>query len=74
MLLFSSSVMSDSEIPWTVVHQIPLSMGFSRQKYWSALPFPSLGDLPNPAIELRSPALVCGFFNTEPPGKAQYKC
>ena len=43
--------------PWTVAYQAPLSMGFSRQEYWSALPFPSPGDLPNPGIEPRSPAL-----------------
>ena len=43
--------------PWTVAHQIPLSMGFSRQEYWSGLPFPSPGDLPNPAIEPGSSAL-----------------
>ena len=42
---------------WTVAHQAPLSMGFSRQEYWSGLPFPSPGDLPNPGIEPRSPAL-----------------
>ena len=43
--------------PWTVAHQAPLSVGFSRQEYWSGLPFPSPGDLPNPGIEPRSPAL-----------------
>ena len=43
--------------PWTVVHQAPWSMGFSRREYWSGLPFPSLGDLPNPGIEPRSPTL-----------------
>ena len=43
--------------PWTVAHQAPLSMEFSRQGYWSGLPFPSLGDLPHPGIEPRSPAL-----------------
>ena len=43
--------------PWTVAYQAPLSMGFSRQEYWSGLPFPSPGDLPNPGIEPRSPAL-----------------
>ena len=43
--------------PWTVAHQVPLSMGFSRQEYWSGLPFPSPGDLPNPGIEPRSPTL-----------------
>ena len=57
--------------PWTVVHQVSLSMGFSRQEYWSGFPFPSLGALPNPGIEpmsLVSPALAGGFFTTEPPG------
>ena len=51
--------------PWTVGCQAPLSMGFSRQEYWSGLPFPSPGDLPDPGIEpasLMSPALVGGFF------------
>ena len=43
--------------PWTVVYQAPPSMGFSRQEYWSGLPFPSLGDLPHPGIEPGSPAL-----------------
>ena len=43
--------------PWTVAHQAPLSMGFYRQGYWSGLPFPSSGDLPNPGIKLRPPAL-----------------
>ena len=43
--------------PWTVAHQAPLSMGFSRQEYWSGLPFPSRGDLPDPGIEPGSPAL-----------------
>ena len=45
------------ETPWTVVYQAPLSMGFSRREYWSGLPFPSPGDLPNPGIEPRSPTL-----------------
>ena len=43
--------------PWTVAYHVPPSMGFSRQEYWSALPFPSAEDLPNPGIEPRSPAL-----------------
>ena len=43
--------------PWTVAHQVPLSMGFSREEYWNGLSFPSLGDLPDPGIEPRSPAL-----------------
>ena len=52
---------------WTVAHQVPLSMGFSRQEYWSELPFPPPGDLPNPVIEhvsLTSPALGGRFFTT----------
>ena len=50
---------------WTVAYQAPLSMGFSRQEYWSGLPFPAPGDLPDPGIEptsVRSPALAGGFF------------
>ena len=47
--------MSDSATPWTVTHQALLSMGFSRQEYWSGLPFPSPGDLLDPAIKLTSP-------------------
>ena len=54
---------------WTVVLQAPLSMGFSRQEYWSGLPLPSPGDLPNPGIKPVSPALACGFFTAELPGK-----
>ena len=54
---------------WTVVCQAPLSMGFPRQKYWSGVPFPSPGDLPDPGIKLASPALARGFFTTESPGK-----
>ena len=53
----SCSVMSDSLPPWTVARKAPLSMEFSRQEYWSGLPFPSPGDLPNPGIKSRSPAL-----------------
>ena len=54
--------------PWTIAHQVPLSMGFCRQEYWSGQPFLLLVDLPNPEIELVSPALAGGFFTTEPPG------
>ena len=59
---------------WTVAHQAPLSMGFSRQEYWSGLPFPSPGDLPHPGIKLRSPALqavscISGGFFTEQASK-----
>ena len=55
--------------PWTVAHQAPLSVGFSRQEYWSGLPFPSLGDLPDPGIEPGSPALQADYLPSEPPGK-----
>ena len=55
--------------PWTVTHPTALSMGFSRQEYWSGLPFPSAGDLPNPGIEPRSPALQADALTSEPPGK-----
>ena len=48
-------VMSDSVIPWTVANQAPLSMGFSKQEYWSGLPFPPPGDLPDPGIKFTSP-------------------
>ena len=65
----SCSVMSDSAIPWNVIHQGPLSMGFSRQEYRSRLPFPSPGDLPNPGIEPGSPALQADALPSEPPGK-----
>ena len=55
--------------PWTIAHQAPLSMGFSRQEYWSGLPFPPPGDLPDPGIKPTSPTLAGGFFTTEPPGR-----
>ena len=54
--------------PWTVAHQAPLSMGFSRQEYWSGLPLPSPGDLPNQGIEPRSLALQADALISEPPG------
>ena len=53
----SHSVVSNSVTPWTVAHQAPLSMEFSRQEYWSGFPFPFPKDLPDPGIEPRSPAL-----------------
>ena len=56
--------------PWAVAHQTPPSMGFSRQEYWSGLPFPSPGDLPDPGIELGSPALQADALPSEPAGKA----
>ena len=58
--------------PWAVAHQAPLSMGFSRQEYWSGLQFPTPGDLPNPGIKpmsLASPALAGECFTTAPLGK-----
>ena len=55
--------------PWTVAHQAPLSMGFSRQEYWGGLPFPSPEDLPDPGIEPRSPVLQADALTSEPPGK-----
>ena len=68
-------VKSESEVaqscltPWTVAHQAPPSMGFSRKEYWSGLPFPSPGDLSNPGIKPRSPALQADALTSEPPGK-----
>ena len=60
--------------PWMVACQAPSSMEFSRQEYWSGLPFPSPGDLPNPGIELGSSALQADFLPYEPPGKpTEYK-
>ena len=55
--------------PWTVACQAPLSLGFSRQEYWSGLPFPSPGDLPDPGIEPGSLALEADALTSEPPGK-----
>ena len=55
--------------PWIVAYQTPLSMGFSRQEYWSGLPFPYPGDLPNPGIKPGSPALQTDVLPAEPPGK-----
>ena len=60
--------------PWTVAHQALLSMGFSREEYWSGLPFPTAGDLLELGMEptsLISPVLAGGFFTTMPPGKPQ---
>ena len=56
--------------PWTVAYQAPPSMGFSWPEYWSGLPFPSPGDLPDPGIEPGSPAFQAGSLTSEPPGKA----
>ena len=69
------SVVSDSVTLWTVAHQAPLSVEFSRQEYWSQLPFPTPGDLPDPGIEPKSPAspaLAGGFSAPTSPGKPVY--
>ena len=55
--------------PWTVAYQAPPSMGFSRQEYWSGLPFPSPGNLPDSGIEPWSPTLQADGLTSEPPGK-----
>ena len=70
--LYSVSVLGRVRLfatPWTITRQAPLSMGFSRQEYWSGLPFPTPGDLPNSEIEptsLASPALAGKFLTTVP--------
>ena len=85
VVVFSCKVVSDSESPWTVAHQAPLSMGFSSQEYWSGLPFTSPGHLPDPGIKPSFPALqvnslllshwrspyklVAGHFNLSSPEK-----
>ena len=68
----SDSIVSDSLRPWTAACQAPLSIGFSRQEYWSGLPFPSPGDLPNPGIKARSPALQADSLRSEPPEKPKF--
>ena len=67
--MLSHSVLSNSLTLWTAAWQAPLSMGFFRQEYWNSLPCPPPGDLPDPGIQLPSPALAGRFFTTEPPGK-----
>ena len=64
----SHSVVSDSATPWTVALQAPLPMEFSRLEYWSGQSFPSPGDLPNPRIKPRSPALQADSLPAEPQG------
>ena len=61
-----------SATPWTVAHQAPLSMGFSRQEYWSVFPFPCPGGLPDPEIKPWSPALQADSLPSELPGKPKY--
>ena len=71
-LLFSHSVVFNSFVtPWTVAHQASLSIGFPREEYWIGLPISSPGDLPDPGIEPRSPALAGRVFTTESLGKPE---
>ena len=65
----SHLVVSDCVTPWTVAHQVSLSMGFSRQKYRSGLSCPPPGNLPDPGIKPRSPALRADSLPSEPQGK-----
>ena len=58
--------------PWTAAYQAPPSMGFSRQECWSGWPLPSPGDLPDPGIKPRSPALQADILPSEPPGKHKF--
>ena len=71
---FSCSVESDSVTPWTVAHQTPLSVEFIRQECWSAVPFPSPEDLPNPRIKLVSLPSISRQVTTEPPGEPVLQC
>ena len=61
-----------SSTAWTGARQAPLSVEFSRQEYWSGLPFPSPGDLPNPGTEPRSPSLWADSLPSESPGKPEW--
>ena len=76
--MLSHSVVSNSFWPpWTLTHQAPLSMGFSRQEYWSGLPFPSFGDLRHPQIgpkSVTSPELAGGFFTASATWEALHPC
>ena len=72
MLLFFVKLLSHDQLfvtLWTVGHQVPLSMGFSRQEYWNGLLFPASGALPDPGVKPKSPTFGNGFFTTETPGK-----
>ena len=69
--VLSRSVVSDSETPWTVAFRLLCSWGFSSQKYWSGLPCPPPGNLPNPGIEPGSPALQADSLPAELPGKRE---
>ena len=68
-MLVTQSCHSLFSTPWTVTHEAPLSLEFSRQEYWNRLPFPSPGDLPDSGMELESPELKADSLPSEPPGK-----
>ena len=68
-VMLSCSVVSDFATPWGVACQAPLSMGLAKQEHWIGLPCPPPGDLPNPGIEPRSPALQADSLPSEPPEK-----
>ena len=68
----SHSGVPNSATPWITAHQAPLYMGFSRQGYWSGLPFPSPGELPDPGIEPGSSALQADYLPTELGGKSLF--
>ena len=70
-LVLSCSAITNSVSSWTVAHQAPLSMGFSRREAWSGWPFPPPGDLPDPGMETVSPAWAGWFLTPEPPGAPQ---
>ena len=75
LLILLAAVKSLSHVrlfaaPWTIAYQAPPSMEFSRQEYWSGLPFPSPEDLPNPGMEPGSPAFQADTLLSEPPGKS----
>ena len=78
LLILLAAVKSLSHVrffaaPWTVVYQAPPSMEFSRQEYWSGLPFPSPEDLPDPGLKPWSPTLQADALPSEPPGEPQFK-
>ena len=74
MYVYERSPVRLFSTPWTVARQAPLFMGFSRQEYWSELPFLPPGDLPDPGIKPTSLALAGGFFTTDPRGKSDGDC
>ena len=74
LMIQSQSCVCLFEIPWTVAHQAPLSIGFSMQKYWNGLQYPSPGDLPHQGIELGSPTLQADSLPTEQPEQKDWRC